>query len=395
MIRVIRYTTTAVITLVVLLLLWQFSTAIVLFLLSLAVAAALRPLINSIMGRSIMGRNISKRLALGIVYFLLVVSIIGSLVLMSPLFLEDLQTASDDLVANYDRAKTEWPKSGTLFQKSLAEQLPPSADFYQTLTSAEGIPALQGIFGIAQNFFSLLGRLALVIILSLYWSADQLRFERLGLSLLPAEYHSKALHAWRSIESGVGAYLRSEIVQSVLAGLLLWAIYSILGVKYPTLLALWGGTVRLIPWFGALMAVLPALLVAIGSSSTLGIVAAVATIVVLFLLKEVIEPRVFHRHKYSSLLIVLFVIGLAEAFGFIGVILAPPFAVAVQILFEQLYPFPSSMFSQEVSDRVTNIRTRLLQLRRRIQSRTNRKNRLLINRIYYLVRRTSDYLQEY
>ena len=390
MIRVIRYTTISIITLVALLLLWQFSVAIVLFLLSLAVAAALRPLISSIMGR-----NISKRLALGMVYFLIVAPIIGSLFLMGPLFLEDLQTASDDFIANYDRAKTEWPQSGTLFQKALAEQLPPSAEFYQALTSEEGIPALQGIFGIAQNFFTILGRLAIVIVLSLYWSVDQLRFERLGLSLLPAEYHSKALHAWRSIEAGVGAYLRSEIVQSVLAGLLLWTIYSTLGIRYPTLLALWGAVARLIPWFGALIAVLPALFIAIGSSPALGLVAAISTIAVLFLLKEVIEPRVFHRHKYSSLLVVLFVIGLAQAFGFIGVILAPPFAVAVQILFQQLYPFPSSMFSQEVAEKVTVIRTRLLQLRRRIQSQTNRKNRLLINRIYYLVRRTADYLQEY
>ena len=390
MTRVIRYTVIVVITLVALLLLWQFSVAIVLFLLSLAVAAALRPLINSIMGR-----NISKRLALGIVYFLLVASIAGSLLLMGPAFLEELQRASGDFIANYDRAKTEWPSTGTLFQQALAEQLPPSADLYQALISDEGIPALQGIIEIAQNFFSILGRLAIVIVLSLYWSADQLRFERLGLSLLPVEYHSKALHAWRSIEAGVGAYLRSEIVQSVLAGLLLWVIYSTLGVRYPILLALWGATVRLIPWFGALIAVLPALFIAMGSSPALGLVATIGTIAVLFLLKEVIEPRVFHRHKYSSLLIVLFVIGLAEAFGFLGVILAPPFAVAVQILFQQLYPFPSSMFSQEISEKVKNIRTRLLQLRRRIQSRTNRKNRLLINRIYYLVRRTADYLQEY
>jgi predicted PurR-regulated permease PerM len=234
-----------------------------------------------------------------------------------------------------------------------------------------------------------------VIALSLYWSADQLRFERLGLSLLPAKYHSKALHAWRSIEAGVGAYLRSEIVQSVLAGLFLWVIYWTLGIRYPILLALWGATVRLIPWFGALMAVLPALFIVIGSTPAVGLVAVMATIAVLFLLKEVIEPRVFHRHKYSSLLIVLFVIGLAEAFGFIGVILAPPFAVAVQILFRQLYPFPSSMFSQEVSEKVKSIRTRLLQLKRRIRSHTNSKNRLLLDRIYYLVKRTADYLQEY
>jgi predicted PurR-regulated permease PerM len=391
MTRVIRYTVIVIITLVALLLLWQFSDAIVLFLLSLAVAAALRPLINSIM----VGRNISKRLALGIVYLLLIVSIVGSVLLIVPALLEELQRASDDIIANYDRAKTEWPLRGTLFQQALAEQLPPSAELYQALTSEEGIPVLQGVLGIAQDFFSILGRLAIVIALSLYWSADQLRFERLGLSLLPPEYHPKALHAWRSIETGVGAYLRSEIVQSVLAGLFLWVIYWALGIRYPILLALWGATVRLIPWFGALIAVLPALFIVIGSSPLVGLVAVMATIAILFLLKEVIEPRVFHRHKYSSLLIVLFVIGLAEAFGFIGVILAPPFAVAVQILFRQLYPFPSSMFSQEISEKVKSMRTRLLQLKRRIRSHTNRKNRLLLDRIYYLVKRTADYLQEY
>ncbi|HET9905117.1 MAG TPA: AI-2E family transporter [Anaerolineales bacterium] len=390
MMQVFRYATIVVITLAGLLLIWQFSVAIVLFLLSLAVAAALRPMINSLMGS-----RVSKRLALAVVYSILVVLIVGTFFLVGARILDELQTASDDLLASYDRAKTQWPVRGTLFQQTLAEQLPPSANLYEALISGEGVPALQGVLGIAQDFFSILGNIAIVLILSLYWSADQLRFERLGLSLLPSEYHSRALHTWRSIEAGVGAYLRSEFVQSALAGLLLWAIYLTLDIRYPALLAMWGAVVRLIPWFGALIAVLPALFVAIGSSPILGIVAAISTVVVLFLLKEVIEPRVFHRHKYSSLLIVLFVIGLAEAFGFIGVILAPPLAVAVQIMFRELFPLPASQFSQEVSDRVSNIRKRLLQLRRRIQRRTNRKNRQLINRIYYLVRRTSDYLQGY
>ncbi|MGZ9234032.1 MAG: hypothetical protein ACXW4E_00780 [Anaerolineales bacterium] len=78
------------------------------------------------------------------------------------------------------------------------EQLPPSADFYRAITSPEGVPVLTGVFGIAQNFFSVIGQIALVLILSLYWSADQFRFERLGLSLLPEEHHSRALHIWRS-----------------------------------------------------------------------------------------------------------------------------------------------------------------------------------------------------
>jgi predicted PurR-regulated permease PerM len=371
-------------------LLWQFSEAIVLFLLSLAVAAAIRPLISSITGR-----NVPKRIALGIVYFLLVAAIVSSLFLVSqPLFAE-IQRASDDLVANYDRIKAEWPLRGSVFQQTLAEQLPPSAEFYQALTSSEGVPVLTGVFGIAQNFFTILGQIAIVLVLSLYWSADQFRFERLGLSLLPEEHHTRALHIWRSIESGVGAYLRSELVQSAIVGLLLWLGYSVLGIRYPVLLALWGAIVRLIPWFGAVIAVLPALLIGIGISSLLGILATLYTIGILLTSKLIVEPRFFSRHKYSSLLIVLFVIALAQTFGFIGVVLAPPLAVAIQILFQHLYPFATPTVPTEISDQATSIKERLLQLRRRVQNSNKREAIRLVARLQRLHNRTTDYLQEY
>jgi putative permease len=390
MIRIVRYTIVVLTTLTILLLLWQFSVAILLFLLSLAVAAALRPLINSITGR-----NVPKRLALGIVYSLLIAAIVSSLLLIAPPLLDELQRAADSFVAGYDRAKAEWPLQGTLFQQTLAEQLPPSADFYQALTSERGIPVLQGVFGIAQNFFSILGQIAIVIILSLYWSADQFRFERLSLSLLPEEHHPRALHVWRSVETGVGEYLRSEIIQSVVAGLLLWLGFSVLGIRYPVLLALWGAIVRLIPWFGALIAVLPALSLGIGISSIVAILATIYTVGVLLTLKLVVEPRFFPRHKYSSLLIVLLVIALAETFGFIGVILAPPLAVAVQILFQHLYQFVTPTFSTETSEQLGDIRKRLFQLKRRLQHSRSREGIRSIDRLQRLVNQTTDTLQEY
>src|SRR5690606_19279551 len=134
-----------------------------------------------------------KRLALAFVYSLLVAAIISSLLLLGPSLLAELQIATDDFLGNYDRAKVDWPERGTLFQQTLADQLPPSSDLYEVLTTEEGLPALAGVFGFAQNFFSSLGSIALVIILSLYWSADQFRFERLALSLLPEAHHPKAL----------------------------------------------------------------------------------------------------------------------------------------------------------------------------------------------------------
>jgi predicted PurR-regulated permease PerM len=388
MIRLVRYTFVVLTTLMILLLIWQFISAIVLFLLSLALAAALRPLINSITGR-----YVPKRIALGTVYFLLVAAILSSFLLIGPPQLDEVQRVTDDFIANYDRAKEEWPETGTAFQQTLAEQLPPSADLYRVLISEQGIPALAGVLGIAQNFFTIIGQIAIIIVLSLYWSADQFRFERLGLSLLPDEYHPRALHIWRSMETGVGEYLRSELIQSVLTGLLLWLGFSVLGIRYPILLALWGAIVRLIPWFGSLIAVLPVLLIGIGISSTIGIVATLYTVGILLALTFVIEPRFFPRHKYSSLLIVLFVIALAETIGFIGVVLAPPLAVAVQILFQHLYPLPE-LTASEVSEEVADIRTRLLELRRRVQGSRRRESLRFVERLQHLLRRTTDYLQE-
>jgi predicted PurR-regulated permease PerM len=389
MIRIVRYTVVVLSTLMALLLVWQFSFAIVLFLLSLALAAGLRPVINAITGR-----NVPKRLALGIVYSLLIAAIASSILLISPPLLEEVERVTDDFVANYDRAKAEWPQAGTVFQQTLAEQLPPSADFYQALISEQGVPAIAGVFGIAQNFLETLGRIAIIIVLSLYWSADQFRFERLGLSLLPEEHHPRALHVWRSMESGVGSYLRSELIQSVLTGWLLWLGFSLLGIRYPVLLALWGAVVRLIPWFGALIAVLPALFIGIGISSTVGILATAYTIGILLFLQLVIEARFFPRNKYSSLLVVLFVIALAQTFGFVGVVLAPPLAVALQILFQHLYPFPESTVTNEVSEEIGEIRTRLLEIRRRIQNSRRREGMRLIERLQRLLRRTTDFLQE-
>lgn len=387
--RVVWYSIVVAATLVILILIWQFSVAIVMFALSLAVAAALRPSINYLAGKA----N-SRRLSLAIVYSLLIGSIVSFLLLIGAPLARDLQTASDDFVTGYERALTVWPRQGSLFQQALAERLPPAADLYRAFTRPEGVPILEGVFGAAQNFLSILGRIAIIIILSLYWSADQLRSERLALSALPDKHHPKALKVWRSVEAAVGAYLRSEVIQSVLAGLLLGMGYWLMGVRYPALFSLWGAITRLIPWFGVVIATLPLLLIELGSSPLVGVLATLYTIGVLLLLKQVIEPKYFHRHHYSSLLIVIFVVILADSFGLIGVILAPLLAVTLQILFQQLYPTTSQGPSREILEKVAELRKRLMALRRRIQGSQSRQTAFIVNRLNYLMKQVTDYIQD-
>lgn len=376
------------VTLVVLILLWQFSISIVLFALSLAVAAALRPIINNIAIRIR-----SKRLALSLVYSLVIGSILVILVVGGQLLLNDLQKATDDFAINYERIKNDWPREESLFRQTLSEQLPSSDDLYKAMISQEGFIMLTEGGGLG-DFFSTFGYIAIILVLSIYWTADQLRFERIIVSLFPTDHRPKALHILRTVEKGVGAYLRSEIPQSILAGVLLGVGYALIGLRYPALLAVWAAIVRLIPWFGVLIAVLPLLFLGIGSVLFWSFLAVLYTVLVLLLLRKVIELRVVGQQRNNSLLIVLFVVILAEAFGFIGVLLAPPLAVAVQILLQELYPLFAQRYSREMHE-AFELKKRLSRLRRSVKSSASSESMRLVNQLYQLVRQTITYMQKY
>ena len=144
---------------------------------------------------------------------------------------------------------------------------------------------VQTVLGLTMGSFDLLGQLLIVLVLSMYWSADQEHFKRLWLSLLPFQARARAREVWQNIETGFGAYLRSQVIQTVLAILLLGFGYQVLGLRYPVALALIGAICWLIPWAGVLLAVIPAVLAGISISPVLGLLAAALTIGVLAFLE--------------------------------------------------------------------------------------------------------------
>ena len=324
--RLAWFTLVMLATLTLALLFWEFRVAVLLFVLSLVVAATVRPLVDRFAAR-----GLPRGLALLLTYAICIGGIIALVVILSGPLLTDLQQLTKNVAGSYEQMKTQWP-TGSPFQQTLAQQLPSTDELYQLFTGT--LP--QTVLGITLGAFDLLGQLMIVLVLSVYWSADQEHFKRLWLSLLPLERRARARLIWQTLESGLGAYLRSQVIQTVLAVILLGLGYQLLGLQYPVALALIGAIGWLIPWVGLLLAVIPALWVGLSSSLALGLLAAAFTIGVLCFLEFVVEPRLFNRRRFSSLLVVIVVLVLVDEYGLIGILLAPPLAAAIQILAGQL-----------------------------------------------------------
>jgi predicted PurR-regulated permease PerM len=315
-------------TLALLVLFWQFRSVVILLILSLVLTAALRPSVEFLAER-----GLRAPLARILVYLLVFGSVILALSLLGGPLLAELQLLSNHLVVVYSNTYQAW-SNGTALQQAIAGRLPAVDQLGELIGGPTGASALQLLFGVTQNAATLLAGVVIIIVLSLYWSADRAHFERLWLSVLPAGQRIQARSIWQTTESTLGAYLRSEFIQAVLAVALLAIGYQLIGLNYPILTALLAGLAWLIPLAGFVFAAVLAFLLGLASGEgyLLAIGATALTATVLAFLEFVIEPRIFRRSQFSGVLTIIMILILVDAYGLIGFVLAPPLAVALQVL---------------------------------------------------------------
>ena len=239
--QVLRIGTAIMTTLLALILLWQFRTVVIYVLVSLAFAAAVRPLVQYRASRGLV-----HRLALSL-FSLLVLIGLGLLLSWSVgSAIQDIRELATQVSAQNEWQQPAWLQGNSL-QQLLNERLPPPSVLFEALIGEQGEFVLPAVLGFTEGIFSILSGGLIVLFLSLYWSLDQVHFERLWLSLLPPGQRKETRSIWRSIELAIGAYIRNELLQSFLAGLLLGLGYWLIGSPYPVLLALIGALAWLMP----------------------------------------------------------------------------------------------------------------------------------------------------
>lgn len=328
--QLVKFGMAVMATLLALVVLWQFRIVVVYVLISLALAAALRPLVNRLVGKNFVVRA---------AWILLYIVALGSFCFL--LFLTGEATISEiQQLAHAVSAQDQWMLpawlQGSSFQLALVAQLPPPSKLFEAVTGDQGQLVLPTIFGFTQGIGEVISGIFVILFLSIYWSINQIHFERLWLSLLPSAQRKRARDIWRTIELDLGAYIRSEVIQSLLAALLLGLGYWLLGSPYPTLLALVGALAWLIPVAGAPLAVILPLIMGLLISPQLSLTTGFYTLIVLIALQFWVEPRLFRRKWDNPILTLVILLAMADAFGLIGIVVAPPLSAVCQILWNLL-----------------------------------------------------------
>ncbi len=345
-------------------LLLYFPEAVVMFLISLAVAATVRPMLDGLTAR-----GLPSGVSVLLTFLLIVITLIGLIWGVSGLLVRDLGQLGDNLAVLYDRMWATWPHGSSL-QQALIARLPPPEDLYSAIAGDQGGALVTTLMGVTTSSVGFLSQFFGALVLSIYWSADRIHFERVWLSLLPVDVRARWREVGRDVEKLLGSYIRSEVFQSLLVGLLLGGGFTLMGMPYPTALAVLAAVAWLLPWIGGVIAIIPVLIVALIAGFPLALVAPVFTLAVLTIMELVVEPRIASRRQYSPWLTVILLMVMGESLGLIGIILAPPLAAMIQITARRILQETqaSAAPNQEIESarRIAELDERVMEVRQMI-----------------------------
>jgi predicted PurR-regulated permease PerM len=324
--HLIRIGAAVMITLLGLWVFWLLRSVILYVLISLVLAGAATPLFY----------NLSRfkwqaRLGMILLYLLVLGGLILFLLEAGGAAVRDAQSLVDALSEQDVWQQPAWVQ-GVAVEQFLNDRLPPPSILVATIAGERGQGLLSIFLGLTQGIFGVISGTLVILFLSLYWSANRTHFQQLWLSLLPPGARKYARDILLTVERDLGRYIRAELMLSLLVGVLLGLGYWALGSPYPALLGVIGALANLIPVVGVIIAILIPLIIGLLSSLQISLSTTLLTLLVLLFIKLWLKPRLYHGQQQNPILTIFLLVALADAFGLLGMIAAPPLAAAIQIL---------------------------------------------------------------
>lgn len=129
-------------------------------------------------------------------------------------------------------------------------------------------------------------------------------------------------------------FISSQLLDAVIVGILVTIAMSIIGVKYAVLLGFMIGLFNIIPYFGAIVAVIISILITIITGGlSQAIIMAIVVIILQQIDSNIINPKIIGNSLEISPLLVIFAVTVGGAyFGVLGMFLAVPVAAVLKIV---------------------------------------------------------------
>ncbi|MGV8963942.1 MAG: AI-2E family transporter [Candidatus Saccharimonadaceae bacterium] len=197
------------------------------------------------------------------------------------------------------------------------------------------LPFLQGFF---QSSFGIFGDLFVVLFLSMFLAVAPFDYVNGVINLVPRKGKPKAKELFGDLNLNLSKWIKGTIISCLFVFVFTAIGLLLLGVKMWLILAILAGLLNIIPYLGTIIAMIPAVLVALMISPTQALLVAILFLSVHGIVGFIITPNVHKKLlNIPPALLILIQVLMATLLGGWGIVLAVPILVIVITLVKDLY----------------------------------------------------------
>ncbi len=237
-----------------------------------------------------------------------------------------------------------FPTISSQFEKFIEEIAPKfgSNQIFAQLFSAQEVR--QVFTGSFDNLLSTTADIIIAFIaffaavsMSFYMSVQEDGLKKSLLLITPQQHHKYIISLSERIQDSFGRWMAGQLVTMVFVGVLYFIALSVLGVPFAGLLALFGGLLEIIPYFGPIVASIPAIVIAFSISPFTAALVAASYLAINIVENQVLIPKIMNKAiGLNPVLIILALLVGAKIGGMIGILLAVPLAGALGVFIKDV-----------------------------------------------------------
>lgn len=184
------------------------------------------------------------------------------------------------------------------------------------------------------NFLSKILSLVIIPIVTFYFLKDKDYFLKKLYLTIPKKYRQDSRRLGKEIDRALGEFIRGRIIVAIFVGVSTTILLVLLKINFALLIGVIAGLIDIIPYFGPVIAIVPATFFALLDSPIKAIWVIVIFTIIQQIESNIISPKIIGEgmgiHPISIILSLIIGGGI---FGILGMIFAVPVLAIIKILF--------------------------------------------------------------
>ena len=285
----------------------------------------------------LLSRVLPRSISIPIVLLgLILVTFVGALALAVQL--QEFVSATPEMVDDASQQTTRLLER--LEERDLlpipAEEVVPNLrqDLFESL-QRQARTILDRAFSIVSGTLGYLLQAFAVLVIAAYLLVGGGRMRTTLVSLLPDEYEPDVHQLSQQMKSSLDRYLGGLLLSMTIQGAAAAIVLGLMGIPYWLLLGVWTAATAILPFIGAFLGAIPAIVIALTISPWLAVGVAIFYLVMNQIEGNLLTPRIQgDAVGVHPLLIFLGILFGASVYGFIGALMAVPALALGKVLFE-------------------------------------------------------------